>query len=137
VSEDTQSPAALRISMSSFGFKFGVPAEAEWMIDARLLRNPFWVLDLRPYTGLDEPVREYVLGDPASAELIDRTHELLHWSVQRFAERGRELINIAVGCTGGRHRSVAIVEALAARLRQDGLGVTVNHRDIDKPDPRW
>jgi UPF0042 nucleotide-binding protein len=131
------SPDAPRISISSFGFKFGVPAEAEWMIDARLLRNPFWVLDLRPYTGLDAPVREYVLGDPAAVELIDRTHELLHWSAQRFAERGRELVNIAVGCTGGRHRSVAIVEVLAARLREDGLGVTVSHRDIDKPDPRW
>jgi RNase adapter protein RapZ len=134
---EPQSPAVISVSVSSFGFKFGVPDEAEWMVDVRMVRNPFWVLELRPHTGLDAAVRDYVLGDPVAPELIDRTHALLLWSAQRFAERGRELLSVAVGCTGGRHRSVAIVEALAARLRQDGLVVTVNHRDIDKPDPRW
>ena len=136
-SAEAQAPAVIRIAMSSFGFKFGVPAEAEWLVDVRMVRNPFWVLELRPHTGLEESVREYVLGDPVTSELIDRSHALLLWSAQRFAERGRELLNVGVGCTGGRHRSVALVEVLAERLRQDGIGVTVSHRDIDKPDPRW
>ncbi len=135
--DKSPSPTAIRVSMSSFGFKFGVPAEAEWMIDVRMVRNPFWVLELRPHTGLDAPVREYVLGDPVARELIDRSHALLLWSAQRFAERGREQLHCGVGCTGGRHRSVAIVEALATRLRHDGLDVAVSHRDVDKPDPRW
>jgi UPF0042 nucleotide-binding protein len=135
--DESRSPTSIRVSMSSFGFKFGVPAEAEWMIDVRMVRNPFWVLELRPHTGLDAPVREYVLGDPVARELIDRSHALLLWSAQRFAERGRELLHFGVGCTGGRHRSVAIVEALATRLRHDGFDVTVSHRDVDKPDPRW
>jgi RNase adapter protein RapZ len=135
--DEAQAPAVIRVAMSSFGFKFGVPAEAEWMVDARMVRNPFWVLELRPHTGLEESVREYVLGDPVASELIDHAHALLLWSARRFAERGRELLNVGVGCTGGRHRSVALVEVLAERLRQDGFEVKVSHRDIDKPDPRW
>jgi RNase adapter protein RapZ len=135
--DEAQSDTPIRVSVSSFGFKFGVPAEAEWMVDARMVRNPFWVLELRPHTGLEAPVRDYVLGDPVARELIDRTHALLLWSAQRFAERGRELLHVSVGCTGGRHRSVAIVEAVAALLRHDGFEVAVSHRDLDKPDPRW
>jgi UPF0042 nucleotide-binding protein len=141
VSESPQqgapSPVVISVALSSFGFKFGAPSEAEWLVDARMVRNPFWLPELRPLSGIDAPVRDYVLDDPVGGELIDRTHALLLWSSQRFAERGRELLSAAVGCTGGRHRSVAIVEALAARLRADGLVVTVHHRDIDKPDPRW
>jgi UPF0042 nucleotide-binding protein len=130
-------PVTVIVSISSFGFKHGVPKQTEWMVDARMVRNPFWVLELRPHTGLDEPVRDYVLADPVAVDLIARTHDLLGWSAQRSAERGRDVMHVAVGCTGGRHRSVAIVEALAASLRTDGLEVTVTHRDIDVPDPRW
>ena len=135
--QGSPSPTVISVSLRSFGFKFGVPSEAEWLVDARMVSNPFWLPELRPLSGLDAPVRDYVLDDPVGRELIDRTHSLLLWSARRFAERGRELLNAAVGCTGGRHRSVAIVEALAARLRDEGLVVTVDHRDIDKPDPRW
>ena len=126
----------LELTLTSFGFKFGVPPDAGWVMDARMLRNPFWVPELRSYTGLDAAVRDYVLEDEAAAELIDRTHALIVWSSQRYAERGRESLNVAVGCTGGRHRSVAIVEALVERLRRDGRAVTVVHRDVDVPDPR-
>ena len=135
--DEPQTPAVPRIALSSFGFKFGIPADAEWLVDVRMVRNPFWVLELRPHTGLEASVSEYVLGDPVASELIDRTHALLLWSAERFAERGRELLNAAVGCTGGRHRSVAVVEVIAARLRNDGIETTVHHRDIDNPDPRW
>ena len=130
------SPGALNISLSSFGFKYGLPLDAEWVVDARVVRNPFWVPDLRPRTGLDAPVRDYVLEDAAAGELIDRVHDLLTSSVRHYRERGREFLHLAAGCTGGRHRSVVIVEALSARLRDDGLAVTVRHRDVDKPDPR-
>lgn len=136
VTSETAATGKVGVSVSSFGFKFGLPPEAEWMADARMVRNPFWVPELRPHTGLEEPVREYVLGDPVAQELINRLRGLMLWSAEQFAGRGREVMNVAVGCTGGRHRSVAIAEALAARLRDDGLDVTVSHRDVEKPDPR-
>jgi UPF0042 nucleotide-binding protein len=127
----------VRVALTSFGFKFGLPEDAEWVADARMIRNPFWVLDLRPLTGLDAPVRDYVLADPVAGELIDRLQALLLWSSQRYGDRDRESLNVAVGCTGGRHRSVALIEALGVRLRDDGLVVTIRHRDVDQPDPRY
>lgn len=130
------SPGAVNVALSSFGFKYGLPLDVEWVVDARVVRNPFWVPDLRPRTGLDSSVRDYVLEDPVAGGLIDRVHDLLTWSVRHYGERGREFLHFAAGCTGGRHRSVVVVEALGARLRDDGLAVTVFHRDVDKPDPR-
>jgi UPF0042 nucleotide-binding protein len=128
---------AAAIALLSFGYKFGVPPSAEWMVDVRMVRNPFWVAELRPRTGLDAAVSAYVLDDPIARELIDRTRALVLWSAQRYAERGRQTLSVAVGCTGGRHRSVAIVEVLATRLRDDGLVVAAGHRDVDTPDPRF
>jgi UPF0042 nucleotide-binding protein len=136
VTSETQAIGRVGVTISSFGFKFGPPPDAEWMADARMVRNPFWVPALRPHTGLEEPVREYVLGDPVAQDLIERLRGLMFWSSERFAGRDREVIKFAVGCTGGRHRSPAIAEALAQRLREDGLSVTVSHRDVEKPDPR-
>ncbi len=132
-----EAPAPMSVALSSFGFKFGLPPEAELIADARMVRNPFWVAELRPHTGLDPDVRDYVLDDPVAGELIDRVCGLATWSVERSSGRGRDVLHVAVGCTGGRHRSVAIVEAVATRLREDGLLVTVNHRDVDQPDPRY
>jgi UPF0042 nucleotide-binding protein len=125
------------VHVTSFGFKYGLPGDAGWVADVRMVRNPFWVAELRPHTGLEPSVRDYVLGDPVAIELIDHMRALLLWSAQRYAERERDALFVAVGCTGGRHRSVAIAEALAERLRHDGLEVTVEHRDVDIPDPRW
>lgn len=125
------------VALSSFGFKFGLPQDAEWMVDVRMVRNPFWVPELRPHTGLDAAVRDYVLDDPVAVELVDRIHALLLWSARRYEDRGRDGLNLAMGCTGGRHRSVALVEALASRLRDDGLAVSIHHRDVDQPDPRY
>lgn len=133
---ERESLAEVSVGLMSFGFKFGIPPDAGWVVDARMVRNPFWVPELRSSTGLDPSVRDYVLEDAVAHELIDRAHALLLWSSQRYAERGREVLSFAVGCTGGRHRSVAIVEVLAERLRGDGLTVTVTHRDVDIPDPR-
>ncbi len=128
--------ADIAMTMMSFGFKFGLPADAGWVVDARMVRNPFWVPELRSFTGLDEAVRDYVLEDEVARELIDRTQGLIAWSAHQSAERGKHPLSVAVGCTGGRHRSVVIVEALAERLRGEGLVVTVTHRDVDVHDPR-
>ena len=135
MSEEESTPE-VAVTVMSFGFKFGLPADAGWVVDARMVRNPFWVPELRSFTGLDVPVREYVLADDVARELIDRTHSLMSWSSRRYADRGRDTLSLAVGCTGGRHRSVVIVESLAERLRADGLNVAVTHRDVDVPDPR-
>lgn len=135
MSEEESTPE-VAVTVMSFGFKFGLPADAGWVVDARMVRNPFWVPELRSFTGLDVPVREYVLADEVARELIDRTHSLMSWSSRRYADRGRDMLSLAVGCTGGRHRSVVIVESLAERLRADGLNVAVTHRDVDVPDPR-
>ena len=127
---------SLQCTVSSFGHKFGAATDADWVLDARLVRNPFWVEELRALTGLDARVREYVLVDPASQELLDRAAALLEWAAARYTQRGRRYLHAAIGCTGGRHRSVVLAEELASRLRGDGLHVTVRHRDVDKPDPR-
>jgi UPF0042 nucleotide-binding protein len=133
---ETAPTGEVAVALTSFGYKFGVPSDVGWILDARMLRNPFWVPELRSFTGLDQPVRDYVLEDVAAHELIDRARDLLLWSSRRYGERGRDLLSFAVGCTGGRHRSVAVVEVLAERLRADGLPVTVTHRDVEIPDPR-
>jgi RNase adapter protein RapZ len=134
---EAESSRVVAVTLTSFGFKYGLPPDAEWVVDARVVRNPFWVPELRPFTGLDASVRDYVLEDPVARELLDRVLAIMTWSSQRYAERGREVLSVAVGCTGGRHRSVAIVEALAARLREDRLIPSVVHRDVDTPDPRY
>jgi UPF0042 nucleotide-binding protein len=117
---ERQSAEDVAVAVMSFGFKFGLPPKAGWVLDARMVRNPFWVPELRSYTGLDAAVRDYVLEDAVAHELIDRAHALVLWTARRYAERSRDHLTFAVGCTGGRHRSVAIVEALAGRLRGDG-----------------
>ena len=128
--------APLQLSLSSFGFKYGPPPDADWVIDARILDNPFWVPELRRFTGLEEPVRRWVLDRPETSEFLDRVGDLLAWTTARARQRGRETLDVAVGCTGGRHRSVVVVSELAARLGGPDVAVSVRHRDVDRPDPR-
>lgn len=123
-------------TVSSFGFKYGAQAEADWVIDSRILPNPFWEPDLRPLTGLDAPVREYVMAQPESRALVDRSADLLGWVIAAATARGRRALHVAVGCTGGRHRSVVVAGELAERLRTDSVSVTLRHRDVQRPDPR-
>ena len=124
-------PRPLRVSVTSFGFKHGVPRVVDLVFDARFLRNPHWDEALRPLTGLDDPVRTYVLEDPDTGPFLDKTMDLLEFLVPRYAAEGKAYLTVAVGCTGGRHRSVAIAEELAARLgRLDGIEVSTRHRDI-------
>lgn len=102
-----------RLRCLAFGYKAGVPADATWLVDVRFLDNPYWVPELRPLTGLDEAVRRYVLDQPASGELLDRLVSTVRWSAPLYQ---RDRLTVAVGCTGGRHRSVAIAAELARRL---------------------
>jgi RNase adapter protein RapZ len=132
----SEAPPPFRLTVSSFGYKFGSQPEADWIVDARFLRNPFWDPALRPSTGLDEAVRAYVFDDPRSEDFSGRLTELLRWTVAQYAGHGRNQLHVAVGCTGGRHRSVVLAEELGRRLRGGGLDVAVRHRDVDKPDPR-
>jgi UPF0042 nucleotide-binding protein len=125
-----------RCTVSSFGFKYGPPLEADWVVDSRILPNPFWEPELRPLTGLDEPVRAFLLSKEESQEFLERTAALLQWVIATARRRGREATHIAVGCTGGRHRSVVIAVELAAALATGGVSVDLRHRDVHRPDPR-
>ena len=136
VAAERASTSALRCTVSSFGFKYGPHIEADWVIDSRILPNPFWEPALRPLTGLDQPVRDFLLGQEVSREFIEKTAAVLEWVVAVARRRGRQAIHVAVGCTGGRHRSVVIAVELAARLAADDVTVGVRHRDLHRPDPR-
>ncbi|NQV05446.1 RNase adapter RapZ [bacterium] len=119
----------LRVAVTSFGFKHGVPRVVDLVFDVRFLPNPHWVAELRPLTGRDAPVREYVLGKPDTLEFLERTGQLLDFLLPRYEEEGKSYLTIGIGCTGGRHRSVAIAEEIGRRLEEQTVSVTVRHRD--------
>jgi UPF0042 nucleotide-binding protein len=122
----------MQTSVVSFGYKHGIPLDVDIVFDCRFLPNPFWIEELRPYSGLDEPVREWVLGQPESEAFLEKLDDLLTSILPAFVREGKSYLTIAMGCTGGRHRSVALAEALAKRLGGHGQGVSVFHRDIDR-----
>lgn len=119
----------MNVTILSFGHKYGMP-EADVVFDARCLENPYWVPELRPLSGLDAPVCEFVFAHPESRELLERTAAFLRCQLRLSERHGAAELTVAVGCTGGRHRSVAVAEALAGELRQEGCAVLVQHRDI-------
>jgi RNase adapter protein RapZ len=119
----------LVVNLVSFGFKNGTPRDADIVLDVRFLPNPHWVDALRPYTGLDGPVREYVLGQPETATFLDRVGDLLELMVPAFQKEGKRYLTVAIGCTGGKHRSVVLAEEIAERIRALGVAVQVDHRD--------
>ena len=118
------------LSVMSFGFSRGVPRNADLMFDMRFLRNPHWVDELRPMSGLDQPVSEYIHDDPAYADITNRIEELLIRLIPRYQAEGKSYVCIAFGCTGGRHRSVHMAERIARRLRNAAFSPTVTHRDL-------
>ena len=124
----------LTVSLISFGFKHGTPLDVDTMLDVRFLPNPHYDPELRPLTGHDVPVREAVLGSEDCQEFLDKACDLLSFLVPRYAAEGKTYFTVGVGCTGGRHRSVAITEELAKRLRQrdDGIDLFVRHRDVEE-----
>ncbi len=124
----------LVVHVMSFGYKFGLPLEADLVFDARLLRNPYYEAELRPQSGLSEAVRSFVLGQPVAPVFLGAIDELLSVALPAYAAEGKTRLTVAIGCTGGFHRSIVLAEAIAARLRSRGLsGVTVSHRDIGRP----
>ncbi|WP_273651188.1 RNase adapter RapZ [Cellulomonas fimi] len=122
----------LRVSVLSFGFKYGIPLDADHVVDVRFLANPYWVTELRHLTGRDAPVRDYVLGLPGAVQFVDRYVDALEPVLAGYLNEEKRYVTIAVGCTGGKHRSVAISEAIAARLRERGHQVAVSARDLGK-----
>ncbi|WP_404602828.1 RNase adapter RapZ [Dermacoccus sp. GAS27A] len=128
---DTGGPA-LRVAVMSFGFKYGIPLDADLVFDMRFLPNPFWNPELRPFSGKDEVVRDFVLGQPGAREFLDGVLALLEPMTQGYLREGRSYVTLAVGCTGGKHRSVAMAEELAKRLASDQVGTLVVHRDLGR-----
>ena len=130
------------LSVISFGFARGVPPEADLLFDMRFLRNPHWVPELKPGTGLDRDVADYVAADEAYEPALSRIEELLLLLVPRYRAEGKSYVTVAFGCTGGRHRSVHVADRVAGRLRAAGFSPTVSHRDLDgagdqtRPRPR-
>jgi UPF0042 nucleotide-binding protein len=116
--------------LQSFGFKYGAPSLCDVMLDVRFLNNPYFVTELKQSTGLNANVFDYVMGDPEALELERRFLELLQFLIPRYVREGKSLINVCIGCTGGKHRSVSIVQSLLGKLSFDGVIVTPMHRDV-------
>lgn len=123
----------LKTTIVSFGYKFGLPLDADIVLDVRFLPNPHWVDELRDNTGLDVPVRDYVMKQEPTIDFLDRTRDLFAVLLPGYASEGRHYLTIAIGCTGGRHRSVVLAEEIGATIRDKGFGATVIHRDVTRP----
>jgi UPF0042 nucleotide-binding protein len=122
----------LRVTVLSFGFKYGLPPDADFVLDARFLPNPYWVPELRESTGRDEPVSRYVFDQDGAVSFVAEYARLIGATVPGFEREGKRYLTVAVGCTGGKHRSVAIGEELANQLRQAGLVANAQHRDLGR-----
>jgi UPF0042 nucleotide-binding protein len=122
----------MRTSILSFGFKHGVPLDVDLMFDCRFLPNPYWDETLRNHSGLEPEVRKYVLDRPETAEFLDKLDDLLTMLIPAYIREGKSYLTVAMGCTGGRHRSVVLAEELARRLDENGLPTTVFHRDVER-----
>ncbi len=122
----------LHATVVSFGYKYGLPLDADLVVDCRFLPNPHWVDELRPFTGKDQAVRDYVLGRAGAEEFLARYSSLLGLVGVGYVREGKRYVTLAVGCTGGKHRSVAMAEEFARRLASDGVGVQVVHRDLGR-----
>jgi UPF0042 nucleotide-binding protein len=129
---DDESSVVMQTTVLSFGYKHGLPLDTDLVIDCRFLPNPHWVDDLRPLTGLDDPVRRYVLDQDVTAEFLAELTSLFRLLMPSYVKEGKSYLTIAFGCTGGRHRSVAIAQEVAGALRELGYAPKVSHRDIDR-----
>jgi RNase adapter protein RapZ len=122
----------MRTSVISFGYKHGLPLDVDLVLDCRFLPNPHWVDELRPLTGVDRPVRDFVLDQPETKEFLARLDELFELLLPAYVREGKAYLSVAVGCTGGNHRSVVIAEELAGLLRKRGFDPAVTHRDVGR-----
>ena len=126
------SDTALRVNVVSFGFKYGLPVDADMVADCRFLPNPHWVAELAPLTGQDDEVKDYVLGQPGAAEFLDSYVPSVRVTLEGYQREGKHFVMLAVGCTGGKHRSVVMAEQIASRLAGSGATVRVVHRDLGR-----
>jgi UPF0042 nucleotide-binding protein len=122
----------LRVTVLSFGFKYGLPPDADFVLDARFLPNPYWVPELRDHSGLDADVSRFVLGQRGAVSFVETYARLVNATAPGFEREGKRYLTVAVGCTGGKHRSVAIAEELVRRLRELRLSATAQHRDLGR-----
>ena len=122
----------MQVTLQSFGYKHGVPADVDTVFDCRFLPNPYWVDDLRPLTGLDPEVQDYVRSFELTGEFLHRVEDLLELLLPAYVAEGKALLTVAFGCTGGRHRSETIVETVAEWLREQGIEPRIRHRDVAK-----
>ncbi|WP_202865323.1 RNase adapter RapZ [Ornithinimicrobium sufpigmenti] len=131
----TNDEVRLRFAVVSFGFKYGIPLDADVVLDLRFLPNPYWIPELRPFTGQDGPVRDFVLGQDNAGDFLDHAEAMLRTAVRGYLAEGRRYLTVAVGCTGGKHRSVATAEELTRRLMdldEVGVQLTTFHRDLGR-----
>lgn len=124
--------STMSVSVISFGFKYGIPIEADLVFDVRFLPNPYYITELRHQTGLDEGVRNFVFGYQQSLDFLSKVEDLIGYLLPHYVEEGKTALVIAIGCTGGHHRSVAITRALTDFIRQKGYNATENHRDMTR-----
>ena len=129
---DTEEKSGMTVNVMSFGFKYGLPLEADLVFDVRFMPNPFYIEELRHQTGLDRAVAGYVFGYQQTKDFLKKLEDLLAFSLPLYAEEGKTSLTVAIGCTGGHHRSVAVTHALTEQIRGQGYSVTENHRDINR-----
>ncbi|MCW3055029.1 MAG: putative P-loop ATPase protein [Chthonomonadales bacterium] len=129
-SQDTR--PGLLVTVTSFGFKHGLPVDADLVFDVRFLANPHYVPELKYLSGKEEAVANFVHADPLTAPFQTRMHDLVDFALPQYQREGKAYLNIAIGCTGGQHRSVVLAEDLSARLQNNGYRITIRHRDIEK-----
>ena len=132
-----QDEPSMRAEVMSFGFKRGLPRQADLVVDVRFLPNPFYIDALCRHSGLDEDVRTFVMDHPVTKEFMVKWKDLLNFLIPHYKEEGKHRVVIAVGCTGGAHRSVAIAEAIGQFLREQGMPTEINHRDLMLEQARW
>lgn len=126
----------LMVTVLSFGFKYGIPSDADIVFDVRFLPNPYYVEELRPLTGNDKKIQDYVMKAPEAEEFLERVDGLIQFLLPNYVKEGKSSLVIAVGCTGGKHRSVTLANAIAKRLYKTPYGCKVEHRDIEKDSKR-
>lgn len=126
----------LFVTVLSFGFKYGIPVDADIVFDVRFLPNPYYVEELRPLTGNDKPIQDYVMKAPEAKEFLNKIDDLIQFLLPNYVKEGKSSLVIAVGCTGGKHRSVTLANELAARIASTPYGCKAEHRDIDKDAKR-
>lgn len=130
--KEGQIETKLIITVLSFGFKYGIPVDSDLVFDVRFLPNPFYIPDLKHYSGNEKPVSEYVMAFPQTKEFVDKLHDMLKFLIPNYLKEGKRQLIVSIGCTGGRHRSVTIANEIYKRLKNDGQTVNIDHRDIDE-----